>query len=113
LFKKFGYPGECNFLKQIYPVPEKTPKFKTMEDLNRKVLSPEETEIVKDQLSSYSGEKEHQYFEVFSEAFTKLICSSLSDDCTHVLKNPVELLKQTPQEFQKIILKVSWEICLE
>ena len=107
IFKKFGYPGDCKFLKELYPLPKTPPKFKSIEELQQKCLNEEETAIVREHLSDFAGEKEHQYFEVFGEIFTKLICSSLSKDCTHVTKNPLELLNQSCPELQKIVRKVT------
>ena len=73
-------------------------------------LDNKENEIVEDILGKYAtihDSNTAQYSEVFAEAWTKFICDSLDKDCVHFKKDPVEEMKKTPTEFQKILEKVS------
>lgn len=103
IYKKFGYNGDCEYLSKIYPKPDNT-KTLTINDLQQKFLSEEESKTVKEELDLYAGEKNNQYFEVFSEMFTKLICGSISKDCK-LIRNPIDLFKKTPEKLQKIVIK--------
>lgn len=103
LYEKYGYPGNCEYMKSLYPLKDK--KHNAF-DLFEKTLSPDENQIVTKNLGSYSAKPQNQYMEVFSETFTKLICDSLSKDCTHLDKNPAKLLENTSDEFQNIVSKV-------
>ena len=104
LYKKHGYPGDCEYMQQLYPL--KNTGCDVFE-FAQKRLNNEENQIVAQQLGSYAAKAENQYFEVFSETFTKFICECLSKDCTKVTKNPLDLLRQTPEKFQRIIAKVT------
>lgn len=102
IYSKFGYEGDCKYLSEMYPK-QKNP-IHDIKFLQNKCLSKEETQIVINELDSYAGEKTNQYFEVFSEMFTKLICSSISKDCK-LIKNPIDLFRKTPEKLQKIVIK--------
>ena len=66
----------------------------------------QENEIIYNELGEYATLPNNQYLEVFSEAFTKFICDSLKG--VELIKNPIELLKSTPKEFQKILRKATF-----
>lgn len=105
IFKNFGYGGYCDYLKEIYP--NKNTKITGIEllgILKTKKLSPKESEIVGETLGCYSMLPCNQYLEIFSEAFTKFICDSLNGIA--LIKNPLEQLKKTSTDFQKILKKV-------
>ena len=80
----------------------------TLRAVKQKRLNDRENEIVRDILGEYaSKQKDHQYSEVVAEAWAKFICDSLDKDCVHFKQDPVELMKNTPKEFRKILKKVS------
>lgn len=71
-------------------------------------LTDKEKEIVSDIIcESPASCNVNQYAETFAESWTKFICESLSEDCTTFEKNPLDLLKATPKEFQEILKKVN------
>ena len=71
-------------------------------------LTDKEKEIVSDVISEYPARcKYNAYPELFAESWTKFICESLSEDCTTFKKNPLDLLKATPKEFQEILKKIT------
>lgn len=105
IYNKFGYGGSCKYLRGQYPVKAQgITGFELIKQLQTKTLTSKENEIVFDILGEYATNPENQYLEVFSEAFTKFICDSLKG--IELVKNPIELLKNTPEEFQKILKKV-------
>lgn len=80
----------------------------TVKNYDIQVLTDKEKEIVSDVLGRYALSPEYgQYQEIFAEAWTKFICESLADDCVTFKKNPLDILKSTPKEFQAILEKVS------
>ena len=105
IYDKYGYGGNCEYLKGMYP--DKCKGIKGVElikELETKILTPEENEIIFDNLGEYSIKPVNQYLEIFSEAFTQLICSSLNG--VELVKSPLDLLKNKNLEFQKLIEKV-------
>lgn len=105
IYNKFGYGGNCEYLRKKYP--SKTQGitgFDIIKQLQTKTLTSKENEIIFNTLGEYATQPENQYLEVFSESFTKFICSSLKG--VELVKNPIELLKNTPEEFQKILKKI-------
>ena len=71
-------------------------------------LTKKEKEIVADLISSYPAScDKNQYAETFASSWTKFICDSLADDCRTFKQNPLDLVRSTPKEFQKILNKVS------
>ena len=109
IYNNFGYGGSCKYLRKQYPVKvQGITGFELIKKLQTKTLTSKENEIVFDFLGEYATNPENQYLEVFSEAFTKFICDSLKG--IELVKNPIELLKNTPDEFQKILKKVIFPI---
>lgn len=105
IYKKFGYGGNCDYLKSIYPTHNrKITGYNLIKNLQTKTLTPKENEVVYDVLGEYATFSVNQYLEVFSETFTKFICASLKG--VELVKNPIDLLKNSPKEFQKIINKI-------
>ena len=105
IYNKFGYGGNCEYLKEIYP--DKNTKisgYRLIEELEKKKLSDKENEIIFDELGEYSTLPQNQYLEIFSEAFTKFICDSLHGAV--LVKNPIEEFHKTNIHFQNIIRKV-------
>jgi len=81
---------------------------KTMQNYEVQKLNDKEKELVSDVISTYPANcKNSQYSEVFAESWTKFICESLSEDCTSFIKNPLDILKSTPIEFQNLLQKIS------
>lgn len=80
----------------------------TVKHHGEKHLSKRECEIVADVLGEYSAEcRKNQYNEVVAEAWTKFICESLDNDSVHFKKDPIEEMRKTSKEFQKILKKAS------
>lgn len=105
IFKKFGYGGDCEYLKEIYPKTQTSLSgINLLEILKTKILSFKENMIVGETLGCYSMLPCNQYLEIFSEAFTKFICASLKN--CELVKNPLDQLKSTSPEFQDILKKV-------
>lgn len=105
IYRKYGYGGECDYLKNIYPTHNlKYTGFDLIKNFQTKTLTPKENEVVFDVLGEYATLPTNQYFEVFSEAFTKFICASLKE--IELVKNPMDFLKNSPKEFQNIINKI-------
>lgn len=105
IYNKFGYGGSCEYLINRYPFKNtKITGIDVIKQLQTKKLTPNENEIIFDTLGEYSTNPENQYLEIFSETFTKFICASLNG--IELVKNPIELLKNTPREFQKILKKI-------
>lgn len=105
IFRKFGYDGDCEYLKEIYSNNHsKISSMKLLKQLETKFLSPKENEIVLEQLGYYSIQPINQYLEIFSETLTQFICSSIKNGI--LVKNPFEQIKNTPPDFQKIFKKV-------
>ena len=102
IFRQFGYGGECVHLNAIYPIQdEKRSGFNIIKTLQNKRLLDNENSIVYD---IYATKPYNQYLEVFSETLTKFICASLKG--CEIKSNPIELIKNTPKEFQEILKKV-------
>lgn len=74
--------------------------------LERKTLDTKENEIVADFLGEYATKPLNQYHEVFADTFTKLICDSLSAAKFLPAENPLDKLREYPNEFIKIVKKV-------
>lgn len=105
IYKKFGYGGNCSYLNKRYPKQNTTiTGYHLIKNLEHKTISKQENEIVFDILGEYATLPENQYLEIFSEAFTKFICSSL--DGVNLKRNPIDLLKKTPKEFQILLEKI-------
>lgn len=69
-------------------------------------FTDKEKEIISDTLRTYSIKcKTKAYAELFADSWTKFICDSLAEDCKTFKKNPLELMKATPKEFQEILQK--------
>ena len=80
----------------------------TIENYNQQKLTDKEKEIVSDIVSLYPANcDENQFAETFADSWTKFICDALADDCKTFKKNPLDLVKATPKEFQEILKKVS------
>lgn len=105
IYTKFGYGGSCMYMNEVYP-PQETNKsgVELIKELETKKLSEKENEILFDNLGEYSTQPMNQYLEVFSEAFTKLICKSLRNGV--LVKNPFDELNNMGQDFQDILKKV-------
>lgn len=81
---------------------------RTVQNYHNQQLTDREKEMVCDLISTYPTSEEHsQYTETFAESWTKFICESLSEDCTSFKKNPVDVLKSMPKEFQELLKKVT------
>ncbi len=105
IYNMFGYGGSCDYLNEIYPLKGLSIcGYKLLEMLGTRCLSQKENEIIYDVLGEYATLPHNQYLEIFSETFTKFICDSLLG--TKLVKNPLDELKKTSQEFQTIIRKV-------
>lgn len=105
IYNKFGYGGNCDYLKEIYPDKnKKVTGYKLLEGLEKKKLTDIENEIIFNELGEYSTLPKNQYIEIFSEAFTEFICNSLQG--VNIVKNPIEEFYKTNKEFQNIIHKV-------
>lgn len=105
IYNKFGYGGDCDYLKQIYPN-KKAPisGFQLLQQLENKTLSQDENSIIFDTLGEYATKPQNQYLEIFSEAFTKFICDSLNG--IEIVKNPIDQLIKTNKDFQNVLKKV-------
>jgi len=105
IYTKYGYGGNCSFLRKLYPAKEnKISGYDLLKELETKALTKNENEIVYDVLGEYSTHPHNQYLEIFSESWTKFICDSLHG--ANFVKNPIDILKATPQTFQNILQKV-------
>ena len=81
---------------------------RTYDLYSSKKLTKKEKEIVADVISTYPVSCDNnQYAETFACSWTKFICDSLADDCRTFKQNPLDIMKSTPKEFQKILKKVS------
>lgn len=95
LYDKAGCCSTCNFEP-------------TRDHIREQRLDDHECAIVGDILGNYAATPDvNQYNEVVSEAWTKFICDSLDKDCVSFKKDPIEVMRKTPKEFQKILEKVS------
>lgn len=82
--------------------------YTTMQNYQQKELTPEEKEIVASVICTYpTTVKYGQYPEVYATAWSKFICEALAPDCKTFVKNPIDLMKKTPKEFQDILKKVT------
>ena len=82
--------------------------YNDVHDNNNVKLDDKEKEMVGNLIGTYAFSKEEgQYPELFAESWTKFICESLSDDCESFAKNPVDILKSMPKEFQSLLEKIS------
>ena len=105
IYSHFGYGGECDYLKSIYPLKNQNRSgFSIIKNLENKKLTPKENEIIFDILGEYSTQPINQYFEIFSETFTKFICDSLKG--IELVKNPLELFNKSPKEFKDIVKRI-------
>ena len=81
---------------------------RTAQKYEHQKLDDKEKEMVGNLIGTYAFSKEEgQYPELFVESWTKFICESLSDDCESFAKNPVDILKSMPKEFQSLLEKIS------
>lgn len=93
------------YLTEQYPDKSCKPTgFEIIASSQNKKLSLKENMLLYDILGKYATLPYNQYLEIFSETWTKFICDSLSG--TQIVKNPIELLKETPKEFQNIVRKI-------
>lgn len=105
IYSKYGYGGNCDVMKEIYPSKTKLKSgYSILKELETKTLQKQENMVVYDVLGKYSTQTTNQYLEIFSETLTMAICKSL--DGLKLIHNPLEVIKNTPNEFQKIFLKV-------
>ncbi len=104
IYRKYGYGGDCDYLKDLYPKKSNISGVLLLKKLETRTLTQKENEIIFDVLGNYSTRPINQYLEIFSEAFTKFICNSLSG--ANLIKNPMDEIKKTNKEFQKILKKV-------
>ena len=105
IYQKFGYGGQCFFLNNLYPKKNNTiTGYDLLKILETKVVSKKENEIIFDILGEYATGSQNQYLEIFSETLTKFICDSIRG--TQIVKNPFDLLKNTPLEFQILFRKI-------
>lgn len=72
-------------------------------------LSQEEKNIAYDILGNYAAQNHDRgdYAEVFAEGWAKCILEALDKDCIHFKKDPLDILKNLPKEFQNLLWKVS------
>ena len=81
---------------------------KTMQIYQNQKLTEKEKEMTGNLIGTYAFSKEEsQYPELFAESWTKFICEALSKDCQSFSKNPVDILKSMPKEFQTLMDKIS------
>ena len=81
---------------------------KSMQAYLGQKLNEREKELVGNLIGTYAFSKETcQYAELYAESWTKFICAALSKDCQSFKRNPVELLRFMPKEFQVLLDKVS------
>ena len=81
---------------------------KTAQKYEHQKLNEREKELTGNIIGTYAFSKEEgQYPELFAESWTKFICEALSDDCKSFVKNPIDIFKSMPKEFQNILEKVS------
>lgn len=80
---------------------------KVVANIQSKVLSDTEKEIVANTVGTYPTIAQPSYSELFAESWSKFICESLADDCKTFSKNPLDLLAETPKEFQDILKKTT------
>lgn len=107
IYTKHGYGGTCHALNDMYPKKNtQISGYDLVEKAENVVLSSKENEVVYDILGEYSTKEQNQYLEIFAETFAKFICDSLSKDCASFIKDPIDLIKKTPKEFQEILKKV-------
>ncbi len=104
IYKKYGYGGDCLYLKTLYPNKSKIQGVQLLKELETKTLSPNDNEIIFDILGRYSTRPTNQYLEIFSETLTKFICDSLLGG--KLVKNPLEEFMKTKKEFKAIFKKV-------
>ena len=106
IYNKYGYGGDCEYLKSVYDnrqMPQKT-GYNLLLEHETKTLSDKENSLVFDILGEYATKPLNQYLEILAETMSKFICDSLSEDCK-LKKNPFDLIKKTPKEFQEILIK--------
>lgn len=105
IYKNFGYGGNCEYLKSIYPDKNTSINgIQLIKDLQTKTLTDKENEIIFDNLGEYATRPFNQYLEIFSEAFSQLICNSL--DKGKLTKSPLDELNKKSPEFQKLLRKI-------
>ena len=104
IYSKYGYEGNCPYTKKKYYRNDKNLGLQMMKKLTNLSFDNQENLLINDVLGRYSTIKTNQYHEVFSETFTKIICDSLKG--IDIVKNPIDVLKNMPIEFRKIIAKV-------
>ena len=81
---------------------------RTMHIYQNQKLDEKEIEMVGNLIGTYAFSKNvSHYSELFAETWTKLICESLSKDSQSFSKNPIDILKSMPKEFQGLLEKVS------
>lgn len=107
IYKRFGYGGNCVYGRMKYPERNSTISgINIIKNLEIQKLDNKEKEITKDILGTYSTKSNNEYFEIFAEAFTQIICKSIDKDCLSFKQNPIEILKKYPKDFKKILLKI-------
>ncbi len=74
--------------------------------LETKTFSPAENCVIAENIGQYATNGKNQFHEVFAETFTQVICKLISNDNINFNKNPLDIIKKYPPEFQKIIKKV-------
>lgn len=104
IYSKYGYEGNCSYTKKKYYRNDKNSGLQMLRKLTNLSFDNKENLLITDVLGKYSTTKINQYHEVFSETFTKIICDSLKG--IDIVKNPMDVLKNMPIEFRKIITKV-------
>ena len=76
--------------------------------IDEETLDKYQTFVEDTVIHTVSGDSaDAEFAETFAESWTKFICESLSDDCKTFKKNPLDLIRAMPKEFQEILKKVS------
>lgn len=106
IYTKYGYEGQCPYTLHKYRHKDNNCGLKVMTYLKNLRFNDFENEIIFDNLGKYAVMSQNQYHEVFAEAFTQIICKSLSDNDSMPIKNPLDEMKNYSKEFLCIIKKL-------
>ena len=81
----------------------------TVDNYQNAKLTRNERDMVYDVLGKYAAKELNrgEYAEVFAEGWAKCILEALDKDCVHFKKDPLDILKGLPKEFQNLLWKVS------
>lgn len=89
IYRKFGYEGKCPYGKKLYCKSSNNIGLKVVQKMQQAQYSPGEREEIARILGKYAADS-NSTLEITAEAYTKIICDSLSEKTVLPQFNPLK-----------------------